>query len=82
MRSRLAQRGRGARAGQATLAERVRVVHLGRVVVEERVVRAGVVVDLDVAAGRLDAVDGGLDAVGAREVPSSSEQWIIADLPA
>ena len=36
----------------------------GRGVVEERVRRAGVVVDLDVAAGLLDAADRGLDAVG------------------
>ena len=42
------------------------VVDLGPLVVEERVVRAGVVVDLDVAAGLLDPLDGGLDPVGAR----------------
>ena len=40
------------------------VVDLGACVVEERVRRPGVVVDLDVSAGLLDAADRGLDAVG------------------
>ena len=55
------------------------VVHLGAFVVEEGMVRAGIVVDLTDPP----AVSMPLTAVwmpSAREVPSSSEAWIIADL--
>ena len=58
------------------------VVHLGPVVVEERVVRAGVVVaPRRVPPAASMAPIAACDAPAA-DVPSSSEQWISAALPA